>query len=225
MASTTRQFNSHMSKDTSTSSQESIQPIGGGFGTVAAPSRPDLVVFGDGGVSLLTPGHIVMSAGTTAGLTATHDINMCAERNIAIAVEKDLGFFTVAKATNPDKPNQETGMQFHAASGSLLVQAKKSTLGLIADTAINVSSTTGAITIGSPKEVLLAAGGSSIRINSQGITLTTNGSVSFKAAQKELAGPASASASLTLPPASKIDDCGRAVQDAASSQAGAVALQ
>lgn len=226
MASTTRQFNSHMSKDTtSTSSQERIQPIGGGFGTVSAPSRPDLVVYGEGGVALLTPEHSVMSAGSTAGLTAHQDINVSASRNIAIAVENGLGIFTVGKASNPDKPNHETGLQLNAASGSVSVQAQKSTLSLIADKAIEVASTTDAVTIQSPKEVYLNAGGSSIRINSQGITLTTNGTASFKAEMKELAGPASASASLTLPPAAKIDDCGRAVQDAASSQAGAVALQ
>lgn len=212
-------------RNTDTPAPEPLQPIGGGFGTVAAPSRPDLVVYGDGGVALLTPEHSVLSAGSTAGLTARHDINIGAARNIAIAVENGLGVFTVGKAADPDKPNQETGLQFHAASGGVLVEAQESTLSLIADKGIEVASTTDAVTIQSPKEVYLNAGGSSIRINSQGITLTTNGTASFKAEMKELAGPASASASLTLPPAAKIDDCGRAVQDAASSQAGAVALQ
>lgn len=204
---------------------EPVQAIGGGFGTVAAPSRPDLLVYGDCGVALLTPEHSVMSAGSTAALTAAQDINVCAVRNIAIAVENGLGVFTVGKANNPDKPNQETGMQFHAASGSVSVQAQKNTLSLIADKAIEVASTTDAVTIQSPKEVYLNAGGSSLRINSQGITLTTSGSANFKAAMKELTSASRASASLTLPPVAKIDDCGRAVQDAASSQAGAVALQ
>ena len=204
---------------------EPIQPSGGGFGTVAAPSRPDLVVDGDGGVALLTPAHTVMSAGSTAGLTARHGIDLGAVRNIAIAVENGLGIFTVGKATSPDKPNQETGLQMNAASGSVCVQAQKNTLSLIADKAIEVASTTDVVAIQSPKEVCLHGGGSSLRINSQGITLTTRGPAIFKAAMKELAGPASASASLTLPPVAKIEDCGRTIQDAASAQAGAVALQ
>lgn len=182
-----------MSKNSNGDGWPSPVPIGGGLGTVAAPSRPDLLIYGEAGVVMTTPAHTVVSAGTTASLTAGHDLNISSGRNTAVAVENGLSIFTAGKAGNPDKPNQETGMQFHAASGSVSVQAQKNTLALTADKAVSVASTTAAITIGAPKHVLLAAGGSSLRITSEGITLTTSGPAIFKAAMKELTGGASAS--------------------------------
>jgi len=171
-----------------------VMNIGGGLGqNVAAWSRPDLLVSAPGGVTMLTPAHTVMSAGATASLAAQQDINLNSARHIAMAVANGFSIFTYGKASDPNKPNQETGLQFHAASGNVSVQAQKNTLELTADKAINVASTTDAITIGSPKHVLLAAGGSSIRITSGGITLTTSGPASFKAAMKELTSGASAS--------------------------------
>jgi len=180
---------------------------GGGQGSVAAPGRPDLVVYGDGGIISGTPAHTVMSAGTTAGLTAAQDINLGAGRNIAIAVKYDLGFFTVGKASDPNKPNQEAGLQFHAGSGGVSVQAQASTLGLTADKGVHVASTTSNVTVSSPKRVLLNGGGSSILITTGNITLTTNGVAKFMAAMKELTGPASAQASLSLPKAQPLKGC------------------
>lgn len=203
-----------------------VMYIGGGLGqNVAAWSRPDLLVSAPGGVTMLTPAHTVMSAGATASLAAQQDININSGRHIAIAVANGLSIFTYGKGSDPNKPNQETGLQFHAASGNVSVQAQKNTVELTADKAINVASVTDAITMSAPKHILLTAGGSSLRITNGSITLTTSGPASFRAAMKELAGPGSARASLALPAASKIADCGRAVQGAASAQAGAVALQ
>lgn len=173
-----------------------VMNIGGGVGSnVPAWSRPDLLVSAPGGVTLLTPAHSVMSAGATASLAANQDINLASARHIAMAVANGLSIFTYGKAADPNKPNQETGMQLNAASGSVSVQAQKNTLSLTADKAIEFASTTDAITIGSPKNVLLAAGGSSIRITNGSITITTSGSAIFKAAMKELTGGASASVS------------------------------
>ncbi|MEO8154049.1 MAG: type VI secretion system tip protein TssI/VgrG [Rhizobacter sp.] len=196
--------------------------MGGGQGSVAAPGRPDLVVYGEGGVVSGTPAHTVMSAGSTAGLTSAQDINLSAGRHVAIAVQHDLGLFTYGKATDPNKPNQETGLQLNAASGNVSVQAQANTLSLTADKAIDVASTTDAITMGSPKHVLLAAGGSSLRITSGNITLITSGPASFKAAMKELAGPGSAQASLTLPKAQPLKGC--ALKLGAATQSGAAGV-
>lgn len=182
-------------------------PIAGGLGTVPAWGRPDLVIHAPGGVVATTPAHFVMSAGNTTTLVASQDINLQSQRHTAIAVKSGISLFTYGKATNPDKPNTETGMQFHAASGNVSVQAQANTLALTADKAINVSSVTNAITMGAPKHILLTAGGSAIRIQGGSITLTTSGPANFKAAMKELAGAGSASVSLEMKKAGPLKTC------------------
>ena len=170
-----------------------VVAIQGGAGTVSAWARPDLLISAPGGVGMATPAHSVMSAGATASLGAGQDINWTSQRNTAVVVKAGLSLFTYGKAQNSSKPNAETGIQLHAASGNVSLQAQANTLNLTADKAIAVSSGTDAITMGSPKNVLLTAGGSSLRITSGNITLTTSGPAQFKAAMKELTGGEAAS--------------------------------
>lgn len=198
-------------------------PITGGAGTVPAWSRPDLLISAPGGVGSATPAHCVMSAGNTASLAAGQDINLESQRNTALAVKGGLSLFTYGKAQNADKPNAEIGMQLHAASGNVSVQAQANTLNLTADKSVAVASVTNAVVIRSPKHVLLTAGGASMRITTDGITLTTSGAAQFKAAMKELTGTAGANSSLVLSQAD-VKGCSKAMQAASSQQASTVAL-
>lgn len=186
--------------------------------------RPDLMLSAPGGVANATPAHTVLSAGATASLSAGQDINLESQRNTAIATKRGMSLFTYGKAQNADKPNAETGLQLHAASGSLSVQAQSSTLHLTADKAVAFSSVTSAITMGAPKHVLLTAGGASLRITNGSITVTTSGPAQFKAAMKELTSGASASASLGLPKAAELKGCSKAMQAASSQQQSIVTL-
>lgn len=199
-----------------------IVAIQGGAGSVSAWSRPELLVSAPGGVGAATPAHAVLSAGTHASFTAGHDLNLESQRNTALAVKSGLTFFTYGKAQNADKPNAETGMQLHAASGSVSVQAQGNTLHLTADKAVSVASVTNAITMGAPKHVLLTAGGASLRITTGSITLTTSGAAQFKAAMKELTGAGSASASLSLSKVGKLSECATALASAGASGASAI---
>ncbi len=211
-----------MSNDTGTG-QETVQPIGGGLGNnVPAWDRPDLLASAPGGIALLTPAHHVMSAGATASWVAQQDINFSSLRNTAIAVQSGLSLYTHGQASSATKPNQETGMQLHAAAGNVSVQAQQNTLNLTADKTVEVASVTDAVTINSPTKVGLFAGGASIVINSSGITLTTLGAAQFKGAMKELTGPASASASLSLPKAGKLAECSTALASAGVNGASAI---
>jgi type VI secretion system secreted protein VgrG len=179
---------------TEAAGEEEMVAIQGGSGSISAWSRPELLISAPGGVGLATPAHSVMSAGRTTSLAAGQDINWTSQRHTALAVKAGLSLFTYGKAQNGSKPNAETGMQLHAASGNVSVQAQANTLNLTADKAIAVASVTNAITMGSPKHVLLTAGGSSLRITNGSITLTTSGPASFKAAMKELTGGEAAAA-------------------------------
>ncbi|WOB07030.1 type VI secretion system Vgr family protein [Piscinibacter gummiphilus] len=194
-----------------------IVAIQGGAGRVSAWSRPELLISAPGGVGAATPAQAVLSAGTNASLSAGQDLNFESQRNTALAVKSGLTLFTYGKAQNKDKPNAETGMQLHAASGSVSVQAQGNTLHLTADKAVNVSSVTNAITMGSPKHVLLTAGGASLRVTNGSITLTTSGAAQFKAAMKELTGASGASSSLIGPKPTDIKGCAQQSAQAAGS--------
>jgi type VI secretion system secreted protein VgrG len=190
--------------------------IQGGAGNVSAWSRPELLISAPGGVGAATPAHAVLSAGTHASFSAGHDLNLESQRNTALVVKSGLSLFTYGKAESANKPNAETGLQLHAASGNVSVQAQGNTLHLTADKAVSVASVTNAITMGSPKHVLLTAGGASLRITSGSITFTTSGPAQFKAAMKELTGGGSASASLTLPKITDLKGCEMRLQSATS---------
>lgn len=196
-----------------------IAAIEGGAGSVSAWSRPELLVSAPGGIGVATPAHAVLSAGTNASLVAGNDINVEGQRNVALAVMSGLNLFTYGKAQNADKPNTEVGMQLHAASGNVSVQAQSKTLHLTADKAVAVSSVTDAVTMGAPKHVLLTAGGASLRITTGSITLTTTGPASFKGAMKELTSPGSASTSLSLAKPGELKGCAKLLEAAAQSGA------
>lgn len=185
--------------------------------------RPDLMISAPGGMASATPAHSVMSAGNTASLLADQDINLESQRNAALAVKGGMSLFTYGKAQNADKPNGETGVQLHAASGSVSVQAQANTLNLTADKSVGVASVTNAVVMGAPKHVLLTAGGASLRVTTGGITLTTSGVAQFKAAMKELTGAAGAIRTLALPQAD-VKGCSKSMQAALSQQASTVDL-
>lgn len=180
-------------------SPSSSTPSIGGTGTVAAPSRPDLLVHAPGGIAWATPADALLTAGTTLAVVAGQDANLVATGPLAVAVKSGLSLFTYGKASDASRPVAQTGLQLHAASGSVSVQAQSDRLEVVAERDVDVASPTATLTASAPKHLLFAAAGSALRVDSSGITLTTTGSAHFKASLKELAGPAGASAdALTL---------------------------
>ena len=172
--------------------------IGGGAGSVTAWSRPDLVLAAPGGVSSFTPASSVLAAGNTLTMAAGQDLQQIAQGNHATAVKSGLVFFTYGKATNSQKPNTETGIAFHAASGNVNTQSQSAATKLTADKAVSVSSSSAMVKIHAPQHILLTAAGAAIDMQPGSITLKGPGAIEFKASAKELAGAGSASASATL---------------------------
>jgi len=181
--------------------------IGGGLGPHAVLGRPDLLLAAPGGIASFTPASTVISAGSTTSLVAGQDITLTTQRHHAVAVKDGLIFYTYGKAQNAQKPNAETGIKLHAATGSVSIQAATARSLWAADKKVEVASTQEAVTVGSPKHVLLNGGGSAIRIAGGNITITTQGPAVFKAAVKSLTGAESAavpgiefgSAALSMP--------------------------
>lgn len=180
--------------DTRSAAQAGEGATGGGAGTVTAWSRPDLVLAAPGGIGAFTPASALWAAGNTLTLVAGQDLQLAAQANHATAVKSGLVFYTYGKAGNPSKPNQETGISMHAASGNVNTQSQSGATKITADKAVEVSSTTAMVRIAAPQHVLLTAAGAAIDMQPGSITLKGPGTVEFKAAMKELTGGASAQA-------------------------------
>lgn len=181
--------------------------ISGGAGTIATLGRPDLVVAAPGGIAAHTPASTVASAGHTASIVAGQDLQLLAQGLSATAIAKGLVFYTYGKAQNAQKPNQETGIRLHAASGSVSVQSLSAAAHLTADKKIEVASTQASVKVSAPQHILLTAAGAAIRIEGGNITLSGPGKVEFKAGMKELTGPQSASANVVLAKPGELSLC------------------
>ena len=167
--------------------------IDGGHGEVTAWSDPMLVLTAPGGVVAATPESATFAAGDVAVLSASQAVELLAQGHLSSAVKKGAVLFTVGKATDPERPNQETGIKIHAASGSVHSQSQSGATRLTADKAIRIDSTQGVVRITSPKGLLLTAGGAAIDIQPEGITLKAPGNIYLKGAVKVFDGPKSLS--------------------------------
>jgi uncharacterized protein (DUF2345 family) len=116
-----------------------------------------------------------------------HAATQTTNRLLLSLVAKDgIVLYTYGRAGNPNKPNQETGIKLHAASGNVNVQSQSAATRIDADKNVEVSSTQGMVQITAPNHVLLTAAGAAIRIEQGRITLSGPGKVEFRAGLKVL---------------------------------------
>ncbi|MDR7049093.1 type VI secretion system secreted protein VgrG [Duganella sp. 3397] len=175
---------------------------------VPAYSAPQLQLSSPSGIAVTTPVNAVLGAETTTSLTAGHDINFAAQANTYFAVKDGIKLVTYGKATNAQKPNQEIGIKLHAASGKVSSQSQSDETKLTSDKALTVSSVTKSVTASAKQYVALTAQGAVLKMEGGNIMLHGPGKIEFKASQKELTGPATASAqAISLPTASKLTLC------------------
>ncbi len=166
----------------------------GGAGQVTAYSEPHLQLSSPAGIAASTPANVILTAGNTSSITAGQDINFAAQGNTHHGVKDGISLFTYGKATNASKPNQETGIKLHAASGKVTSQSQSDETRLTADKSITVASMTQSVTIAAPQHVLLTAGGAYIRIEGGNIEIHGPGTMAFNAGMKTLTGGKSESA-------------------------------
>ena len=87
----------------------------------------------------------------------------------------------------------QKGLKAFAAKGKVELQAQDDAIEAIARKVIKLISTEDKIEITSPKEILLTAGGSQLKINGDGIFTTTGGKFESKAGQHSFVGGAKVS--------------------------------
>jgi len=178
----------------------------GGRGTVPAWSRPDMVLAAPAGIGLFTPAYLILSAGTNLSFVAGQDIGLLAQGNACTVAKLGILMYTQGQATNPNKPNQETGIAIHAATGSLHASANSSTANLAASQAVEVVSSTANVLVSAPIHVLLTAAGAALDIQPSSITLKGPGKIEFKAGMKNWTSAGSTSQSVALT-STDLKDC------------------
>jgi type VI secretion system secreted protein VgrG len=213
-------------QDSSNKPASTSQAEGGGAGETPAWANPDIVMSAPGGITGVTPESISLNAGQTTSIAAGQDIALVAGANASHLVKYGISLFAYGKASNPNKPNQETGIKLHAASGKLSSQSQTDKTSITADKDITVSSTHDAVMIQAKDHVLFTAGGAYIKLGANGgndIEIHAPGMVEFKASMKSWAGAKSDSNSLELAKGT-IKNCPSSLSQAASAQAGATSL-
>ena len=202
-------------------SSEQAATSGGGAGSSPAWSQPDLVMSAPAGIALLTPQSASLNAGSTTSIAAGQDINFMAQGHAGYSVKGGISLFTYGKASNPNKPNSETGIKLHAASGKVSSQSQSSKTQVTADKAITVASTHDAVQMQAKDHLLLTSGGAYIKLSGGNIEIHAPGMVNFKASMKSLTSPKSDSNSLSL---AKGDLKGCAMKIAAATESGGASV-
>ena len=168
----------------------------GGNGEAAAYEEPQLQLSSPSGIAAITPVNAVLHANTTSSISAGQDINVSAQANSFHAVASGISLFTYGKATNADKPNTETGIRLHAASGMVSTQSQSDETRVTADKAITVASVTKTVNAVAKQHVMLTAQGAFIKLEGGNIMIHGPGKMEFKASSKDLTGPSQSHAQL-----------------------------
>jgi type VI secretion system secreted protein VgrG len=178
---------------------------GDGQAKAAAYSEPQLQLSSPAGIAATTPADAIFNAGNTSSVTAGQDIGFASKGGVFCTVKAGISLFTYGKASNKSKPNQETGIKLHAASGKLSSQSQSDETRLTADKAVAVASITKSVTVAAKKHVLLTAQGAYLKLEGGNIEVHGPGKIEFKASMKELAGPQNGSIEgPTIPKAKEI---------------------
>jgi type VI secretion system secreted protein VgrG len=177
---------------------------GGGHGKATAYSEPHMQLSSPAGITATTAADAIFVSGNTGSICAGQDINFASQGNWFATVKGGISLFTYGKASKADKPNQETGIKLHAASGKVSVQAQSDVLKVTADKTITVASVTKSVNIAAKDHVMLTAQGAYLKLEGGNIMIHGPGTMEFKASMKELAGPAQVSPRLPQFPIGEI---------------------
>ncbi len=124
------------------------------------------------GIGLSTSEDIHLSADGQIDQIAGDSINLSTQKNLVAHVQNRISFFAA-----------QSGIKQVAAKGRFEVHAQSDGMDLLAKQGVQIISTEDRIEISSPKEIVITAGGSQIKLNGSGIFPTTGGKFEVKAGQ------------------------------------------
>ncbi|MCI3878613.1 type VI secretion system Vgr family protein [Acinetobacter higginsii] len=141
------------------------------------------------GIGLSTSEDIHLSADGQINHIAGDSINLSTQKNLVAHVQNRISFFAA-----------QNGIKQVAAKGKFEVQAQSDGMDLLAKQGIQIISTEDRIEITSPKEIVITAGGSQLKLNGSGIFPTTGGKFEVKAGQHLFMGGENVHATIPLMP-------------------------
>ncbi|ENW96302.1 type VI secretion system Vgr family protein [Acinetobacter sp. NIPH 298] len=131
-----------------------------------------LLLSSPNGIGLSTAEDIHLSADGQLNQFAGDSINLTTQKNLIAQASQKISLFAA-----------QGGIKQVAAKGKFEIQAQGDGADLIARKDIQIISTEDAIYITSPKEIVITAGGSQLKLNGSGIFPTTGGKFECKAGQ------------------------------------------
>ncbi|MCH7393936.1 type VI secretion system tip protein VgrG [Acinetobacter dispersus] len=146
------------------------------------------------GIGLSTSEDIHVSADGQINQFAGDSINLSTQKNLITHAQNRISVFAA-----------QNGIKQVAAKGKVEVQAQSDGMDLLAKQGIQIISTEDRIEISSPKEIVITAGGSRIKLNGSGIFPVTSGKFEAKAGQHLFMGGAKAVYELPILPSSDFE--------------------
>ena len=137
------------------------------------------------GIALSTAEDIHFSADGQINQIAGDSLNLSTQKNLIAHAQNRISVFAA-----------QNGIKQVAAKGKFEAHAQSDGMDLLAKQGIQIISTEDRIEITSPKEIVITAGGSQIKLNGSGIFPTTGGKFEVKAGQHVFMGGAKVSPNL-----------------------------
>ncbi|MBQ5946154.1 type VI secretion system Vgr family protein [Massilia sp. ST3] len=144
--------------------------------------EPILLAGAPAGIGFASTQGTHVHAGAEVTLSSGMDTNVAVGRSLLASVAEKISLFAC-----------NAGIKLFAAKGKVDIQAQSNDLDIIAEKVLRLLSTTSRIEIHAKDEVSISAGGSSIKINSSGITNSTSGKWIAQASMHTMPGPATTS--------------------------------
>lgn len=143
-------------------------------------THPQLALSSPAGIASSTPGSTHLHSGKNTNATSGKHFSIAAGHSLLVSAMQKVSLFA-----------HKAGMKLFAGRGKVEIQAQSDALDLIAEKELRVFSTKDQVKISSPKEIMLTAGSSYIKINASGVEIGTPGKVEIKSDKFNISGPAS----------------------------------
>jgi type VI secretion system secreted protein VgrG len=141
--------------------------------------EPILLVASPSGIGLASIKGMHVHAGNEMTMSSGADTNVAVGKSLLATVAEKISLFAF-----------NAGIKLFSAKGKVEVQAQSNDLDLIAEKVVRLLSTTSRIEIHAKEEVVISAGGSSVKINASGVTNSTSGTWTAQASMHTMPGPA-----------------------------------
>jgi len=141
--------------------------------------EPILLAASPSGVGVASAKSTHLHAGEAITMSSGVDTNLAVGKSLLASVAEKISLFAA-----------RAGIKFFAAKGKVEIQAQNDDIDLIAEKVLRLLSTTSRIEIHAKEEVLISAGGASIKVNASGITSSTSGKWIANASMHLMPGPA-----------------------------------